>query len=99
MCLFYSITRPGHTQRPNQCGDGVGALGLIAVGPLATLWAKATAQKTKQTCTVFVATMKFIVGATKIGLSLYPPILIFRPPFALSELFNFDAFYLRNLSG
>jgi hypothetical protein len=34
-----------------------------------------------------------------ICLSLYWPISIFRLPFALSELSNFDAFYLTNLLG
>jgi hypothetical protein len=33
------------------------------------------------------------------GPSLYWPILIFRPPFALSEMSNFDTFYLTNLPG
>ncbi len=30
-----------------------------------------------------------------VALSLYRPVLIFRPPFASSELSNFDAFYLK----
>jgi hypothetical protein len=39
---------------------------------------------------------KLVISLT---VSLYWPVPIFCPPFALSELSNFDAFYLTNFPG